>query len=400
MIIKPLIRANVHISAHPAGIKKSVEDMVAWAKAQPKIEMTGKNVLIVGGSSGYGLGTRIALAFGAGANTINVSFERGPQGNMTGTAGWWNNIYFQEVAAKAGLSFKDFNGDAFSWETKKQVTEYIKETYGKIDLLVYSLASPVRQNPNTGELVKSALKPIGKNIKGTTIDIAKEQIMELEVEAATEQDIKDTVYVMGGEDWKMWVEFLLENDLLADGFKTISYTYIGAESMSDIYRGGTIGKAKEDLERTSVELNNLLKNKVNGESLISVSKAVATKASVFIPGMPTYGCILFDEMMKKGIHESVIAHKYRLYKDMVFGNARELDEQGRIRLDAWEMRKDIQDAVYENIKAYGNNPEVLFNLKGAKEFMGDFYKMNGFDIEGVDYEQDVDLAALGTIELK
>lgn len=399
MIIKPMIRSNVHIAAHPIGIEKSVNKTIEWAKQQPKIETTAKNVLIIGGSSGYGFGTRVSLAFGAGANTINVSYEGAPQGKRTGSAGWWNNIFFQKAAFAAGLSAKDFNGDAFAWETKRKVADYIKETCGSIDLLVYSLASPVRVNPDSGEMVRSSLKPLGKDIDGKTIDIVKNVITELTVTAGTEEEIANTIYVMGGEDWKMWVDFLKEHNLLNDGFKTISYTYIGAESMADIYRGGTIGKAKEHLEATASQLNTELSS-VNGEAMISVSKAVATKASVFIPGMPIYGCILFDEMMKVGTHETVVAHKYRLFKDMVYGDKRELDDKGRIRLDAWEMEPKIQAATLERMNVLENDAEALFKLDGAKEFIGDFYKMNGFLIDGVDYEADIDMETLSTLELK
>ncbi len=400
MIIKPMIRSNVHIAAHPTGIEKSVAEMIDWVKTQGNFKTDAKNVLIVGGSSGYGFGSRCALAFGAGANTINVSFEAAPQGKRTGSAGWWNNVFFQQAAEAAGLEYKDFVGDAFSNDTKELVANYIKETCGKIDLLVYSLASGVRTNQNTGELVRSSLKPLGKSIEGKTIDIAKGSIIDLTVEAGTQQEIDDTVYVMGGDDWQLWVNFLAEKGLLSEKCKTIAYTYIGAESMSDIYRAGTIGKAKEDLEKTANELNNMLSTKFGGEALISVSKAVATKASVFIPGMPIYGCILFDEMIKKGTHETVVEHKYRLFKDMVYGSKRLVDEKGRIRLDSFEMQNDIQENTLKRMRILENDQIELLKLEGAKEFIGDFYKMNGFEIENVDYNADVDMEYYSNLDLK
>jgi enoyl-[acyl-carrier protein] reductase/trans-2-enoyl-CoA reductase (NAD+) len=390
MIITPSIRTNFFTNAHPEGCKIQLEQQINEVKKLGTF--TGpKNVLIIGGSSGYGLASRISLAFGADANTVNVSYESTPRGKRTGSAGYWNNAFFQYFAQETGNLHKDFIGDAFSPETKQDVMTYIKEHLGSIDLIIYSLAAGARKNHETGETVRSSIKTLGSPAQGKTIDMATMTIEELTIEPATEQETKDTVYVMGGSDWQEWVMFMKNNHLLNDGFKTIAYTYIGGPTTEAIYRGGTLGKAKEDLEAKAYQMNDILSKELHGEALVSSSKAVVSKASVFIPKMPIYVACLFDVMKEHGVHESITEHKYRLFKDMVYGNNRIVDEQGRIRLDHKEMDPTIQqetDALMNSL-----DDETVFELPGTKTFTEEFYHINGFHIEGVDYEADIDIDA-------
>lgn len=388
MIIEPSIRSNICINAHPVGTRRFVERQIEEAKSLGSFRGP-KNVLIIGGSSGYGLSSRIALAFCANASTINVSYEQPPSGKRTGLAGWWNNIHFQELAAKTGNVHKDFLADAFASKTKQDVADYIESTFGTIDLLVYSLASPVRFNEQTGQLVRSAIKSLGDDVVGLTIDVSDLSVRELTVTGGTNEEVEDTIYVMGGSDWREWIRVLSERKLLNHGFKTISYTYVGGPSTEAIYRGGTLGKAKEDLENAASIMNAKLKNDLSGEALISASKAVVTKASVFIPQMPVYVSCVYDVMLEKGLQESILAHKHRLFKDMVYGNARLSDEKNRLRIDAWELAPDVQAAAIDRMK---NTPrERLTELPGAKLFVEEFYQLNGFRMEGVDYSLDVDM---------
>lgn len=397
MIIKPTIRSNIFTNSHPLGCKQFVLNQINETKQLESFEGP-KNVLIIGGSSGYGLSSRIALAFAANANTINISFESGPKGKRTGSAGYWNNVYFQEFAAETGNLHKDFVGDAFSNEMKANVLNYIKESVGKIDLVIYSLAAGARKNSETGEVVRSHIKAIGEPAIGKTIDIATLEVMDLTVQGASEQEIQDTVYVMGGSDWFDWVSKLDENGLLEEGCKTISYTYIGGPTTEKIYRGGSMGQAKEDLEEKAFKMNELLSSKYKGEALISSSKAVATKASVFIPQMTIYVSCLYDVMTRNNVHESILEHKYRLFKDMVYGDGRILDEKGRVRLDHLEMDDAIQEETVNLMNSLSDD-EVL-EFSGTKMFLEEFYKINGFRFDEVDYDADVDIKALGEKELK
>ncbi len=391
MVIKPSIRSNFFTNAHPLGVQKMVRSYIDEVKSLPSYAGP-KNVLIIGGSSGYGLASRISLAFSANANTINVSFENQAKGNKTGSAGYWNNLFFQDEVKSLNQIHVDFNGDAFSPEMKKRVLEEIKEKFGTIDLLIYSLASGARKNYATDELIRSSIKPIGQPAVGKTIDIKTMTIEPLTVEPATEQETKDTVFVMGGGDWSDWVTFLEENGVLAKNFKTISYTYIGGKNTDAIYRSGTIGKAKEDLENVTLKLNNLLKDKYQGEALISSSKAIVSKASVFIPQMPIYVSYLFDVMTSNHSHETTLEHKHRLFKDMVYGDNRIVDDLNRIRLDHKEMEPHIQDTVASLMYA-PEDPNFL-NLTGTKLFIQEFYNINGFSVEGIDEDAEVDLEAL------
>lgn len=391
MVIKPSVRSNFFTNAHPIGCKYMVEKQIDDVKKLGQFDGP-KNVLIIGGSSGYGLSSRVSLAYGANSNTVNVSFESAPRGKRTGSAGYWNNIFFQNKAIDTGNIHKDFIGDAFSFETKETVLKYIKESIGKVDLIIYSLAAGARKNFETGDVVRSQIKTIGDSAIGNTIDISSLEVTELEITPANEQEIEDTVFVMGGSDWFDWVQYLSDNDALNNNFKTIAYTYIGGPTTEAIYRKGTLGKAKEDLESKATKLSKMLKEKYNGEALISSSKAVVSKASVFIPQMPIYVACLYDVMKKHNVHESILEHKYRLFKDMVYGDKRIVDNLGRIRLDHLEMDETIQVEVNELMNSLTN--EDILNLPGTKDFLEEFYQINGFAIENIDYDLDTDLNQL------
>ena len=317
MVIKPRLKGSLALTAHPAGCEEFVKRQIDYVKKSDKYSGP-KKVLIIGSSSGYGLASRISLAFGAGADTIGVAFEKGVEGKRVGTAGWWNTVAFTEEARKEGLIAKNFMGDAFSDEIKENVIEYIKKEFGgKIDLLIYSLASGVRTDPKTGITYRSALKSTTNEIEGPTINLEKENIENGKMEVATEEELISTVKVMGGEDWKLWIEALDKADVLTEGFKTVAYSYLGPKVTYGIYKEGTIGAAKRDLERTSNELNDYLGKKYHGEAYVSLSKALMTRASAVIPVFPLYAALLYKIMKEKGIHEGTIEQKHRLLKDMI-----------------------------------------------------------------------------------
>lgn len=397
MIIKPVIKNNICIRVHPLGCKENVKRQIEYVKKNGEFQGP-KNVLIIGGSSGYGLASRISLGFACGANTINVSYEIEPRGNKTGSAGWWNNIFFQQFAKEAGLEYKDFIGDAFSLEMKNNVMEYIRKTYGKIDLLVYSLASNRRTDPLTGETYNSTLKSIGKEIEGFTIDINNQSLKKEYMEEATQEEIDNTIKVMGGEDWKLWIDMLLEEELLNEGFKTVAYTYLGSPATYDIYHYGTIGMAKNHLEETAAILNPILKEKLKGEAIISASKAIVTKASVYIPIFPVYGAILYKLMKEAGTHEGEIEQKYRLFKDMIYGDNPIIDERNRLRPDNLEQEARIQDKVKEILPII--NDDNFHELTDVQGFITDFMRINGFNFDNINYEEDVDLESLSELTLK
>ena len=391
MKITPSVRSNFFTNAHPLGCRHMIEQQISEAKKLGTFSGP-KNVLIIGGSSGYGLSSRISLAYGANANTINVSFESEPRGKRTGSAGYWNNVFFQNKVAETKNIHKDFMGDAFSYETKEKVLNYVKETFGKLDLIIYSLASGVRKNFETGEVVRSQIKTIGEPTVGNTIDISTLEITQLEITPATQAEIDDTVFVMGGSDWFDWIAYFDKNNALNQNFKTVAYTYIGGPTTEAIYRKGTLGKAKEDLEKKAKIMNKKLSEKYNGEALISSSKAVVSKASVFIPQMPIYVACLFDTMKKHDLHESILEHKFRLFKDMIYGEKRITDQQGRIRLDHLEMNETIQKET--NHLMHSLSFEDILSLKGTQDFLNEFYQINGFAINDIDYDIDVDLKKL------
>lgn len=380
MVIQEKIRSNVAMSAHPMGMKKYLEDNLNIASKLAKFNAP-KNVLILGGSSGYGLALRLLLAEN-GSNIINVSFERAYDEKKSGSAGYWNNHFYQ----KHYPNHIDINADAFSIETKNQVIEYCKNNDIKIDLLVYSLATGVR--PKDDLIVKSALKPIGKKYTGRTIDLATKSFKDLDLEPANQQEIDDTIYVMGGSDWYDWTELLHQNQVLNTDFKTFSLTYIGGETTYDIYRGGTIGKAKDDLEATVLELNKL----DNVTAYVVSAKAITTKASVFIPSMVIYASCLYDVMKLHQCHENVVEHMHRLLKDMLYGENMITDELKRVRVDNLEMQENIQTETINRMKTYSN--EEILNSTGYQLFETEFYQMNGFKYNDIDYSQDLDLNSL------
>ena len=396
MIIEPKLKGSLALTSHPLGAYEFVKRQIDYVKKQEKY--TGpKKVLIIGSSSGYGLASRISLAFGASADTIDVAFEKGVERKRVGSAGWWNTIAVSEEIRKEGLVAKNFMGDAFSNEMKKDVIKYIKEEFGgKIDLLVYSLASAVRTDPNTGEMYRSALKTTNKEITGPTINLEKETMDMGTMGIATEEEISSTVKVMGGEDWKLWIEFLDNAGVLTENFKTVAYSYLGPKVTYGIYKEGTIGAAKRDLEGTSDYLNDYLKTKYNGEAYVSLSKALMTKASAVIPIFPLYATLLYKVMKAKGLHEGTIEQKQRLFKDMMYGGKPELDSNRRLRPDNWEMREDVQsevEAIWDTITP--ENFKEIGDYEGVRE---EFMQLNGFDFDNIDYSADVNLEELAKLK--
>lgn len=399
MIIKPAIRQNIAIYAHPLGCKENIKEQIEAVKKKSPLASPQKsgdpagdnkiNALVIGGSSGYGMASRIVLAFGAGAYTCNVSFERGPKGKMTGSAGYFNNYWFQEFAKKEGLETDDFNGDCFSHEIKSDVISLLKQKGKKIDVLIYSVASGIRFDPDTGEKYASTLKPIEKPYTGMVLDMATDTLQEKVLEPATQEEIQNTVRVMGGEDYLLWVKALEEAGLWNENARSITYTYVGTPLTYDIYKNGTIGQAKRHLEETGGKIQKIL-DQYHGKSIVCSSKTVVTKASVFIPAVVLYASTLFKIMKEKGTHESIIEHKYRFFKDMVFGDDARLDEDGIYRLDANELDADTQEKV-GNILTQVTS-ENFSELVDYPYFKHEFFVLNGFDMDGVDYEEDVDLS--------
>lgn len=385
MLIKPKIRGFICTTAHPVGCAKHVEEQVAYVKRQPKFE-GAKKVLVIGSSTGYGLASRIAAAFGGGADTIGVCFEKPASDNRTATAGWYNTVAFEELAAKDGLFAATVNGDAFSDEIKAQAINLIQTHMGQVDLVVYSLASPRRTHPRTGEIFSSVIKPVGEPFHSKTIDVNSGKVSEVTILPATEEEIRNTVAVMGGEDWEMWIDALREADVLAANATTVAYSYIGPELTFSIYREGTIGQAKNHLEATAKRLNEKL-SVTGGRAFVSVNKAVVTQSSSAIPVVPLYISILFKVMKEQGLHEGCIEQMYRMYADRLYtGIATPTDDRGRIRLDDLEMRPDVQDTV---MKGWNEIDESnLFDLSDLAGYRSDFLQLFGFGIEGVDYEAD------------
>jgi enoyl-[acyl-carrier protein] reductase/trans-2-enoyl-CoA reductase (NAD+) len=385
MIIEPRMRGFICLTAHPKGCEQNIKNQIEYVKSKEKID-GAKKVLVIGASTGFGLASRIASAFGSDASTIGVFFEKPPQEGKTASPGWYNSAAFEQEATKAGLYAKSINGDAFSDEVKRQTLDLIKKDLGQVDLVIYSLASPVRLHPKTGVLHRSTLKPIGNTFTNKTVDFHTGNVTQVSIEPANEEDIENTVTVMGGEDWSMWIEALKNENLLADGATTIAYSYIGPSLTEPVYRKGTIGRAKDHLEATAFEITDNLKN-INGKAYVSVNKALVTQASSAIPVIPLYISLLYKLMKEEGIHEGCIEQIQRLYADRVFtGKDIPLDDKGRIRIDDWEMRADIQEKIavlWE--KATTENLSEIGDLAGYKQ---DFLNLFGFGFEGVDYLAD------------
>ncbi|KEY90594.1 putative reductase [Candidatus Photodesmus katoptron] len=392
MIIKPKIRGFVCTTAHPIGCEVNVKKQIAYTKKQGIIQNIAKRVLIIGSSSGYGLSSRIALAFGGNASTIGIFFEKPETEKKTGTAGFYNAMALDKIANQAGLYSKSLNGDAFSDSVKKKTIKLIKEDLGQIDMLVYSLASPIRQLPETGKIIRSVLKPIGETYTSIAVDTNKDLIVKANIQPATQAEIKDTVTVMGGGDWELWINALLDANVLAKGCKTIAYSYIGTEITWPIYWNGTIGKAKKHLEYTASLLNKKLSTIISGSANIVVLKSVITQASSAIPIMPLYISIVFKEMRKKGIHEGCIENIYRLFSQHLHTKktlSSNIDSENRLRLDDWELREDIQQNCYNiwsNITS-----ENLKELSDYSEYKQEFLGLFGFGLKEVNYEKSINL---------
>ncbi|GGO80744.1 enoyl-[acyl-carrier-protein] reductase [NADH] 1 [Marinobacterium nitratireducens] len=387
MIIQPKIRGFICTTTHPTGCARNVREQIEYTRQQGAIENGPKRVLVIGASSGYGLSSRIAAAFGCGAATIGVFFEKPATERKPGTAGWYNAAAFQREAREAGLYAKSLNGDAFSHEAKQKVIDLIREDLGQIDLVVYSLASPVRKMPDTGEVVRSALKPIGEPYRSTAIDTNRDVIIEAEVEPATEQEVADTVKVMGGEDWELWLNALDDAGVLAEGCKSVAYSYIGTDITWPIYWEGALGKAKQDLDRTAGELNSRLQSK-GGQANVAVLKSVVTQASSAIPVMPLYLSMVFRIMKEHGLHEGCMEQVHRLFATGLYGSGAEIDNGNRFRLDDWELRDDIQTQCRELWPQVTS--ENLFELTDYAGYKAEFLKLFGFGVDGVDYDADVD----------
>jgi enoyl-[acyl-carrier protein] reductase / trans-2-enoyl-CoA reductase (NAD+) len=387
MVIKPMIRNSICMNAHPVGCRVGVKEQIDFVRNRGKIEGP-KRALILGCSGGYGLATRIVAAFGSGAKTLGVSFEREPTDKKTGTPGWYNNRAFEEFAAAEGLYAETLEADAFSPETKQQVIEKIKSDLdGSVDLVIYSLATGVRPKGD-GTMWRSSLKPIGEPYHARAVDPQEGTLSHVTVEPADEEEIESTVKVMGGEDWQEWIEALKAAGVLAEGVRTVAYSYLGPDLTKPVYRDGTIGRAKDHLESTAKKLDKELKE-IGGDAYVSINKAVVTRASAVIPVVPLYLALLFKVMKDKGLHEGCIEQIHRLFTDRLYADGEvPTDPQGRIRVDDWEMRDEVQgavEAVWPTITE--DNLERLTDLEGYRQ---EFLQVHGFGFPQVDYDQDVE----------
>ncbi len=386
MVIQPKVRGFLCTTTHPTGCLENVRRQVAHVQGKGDIAGGPKRVLVLGASTGYGLASRITAAFGSGAATIGVFFEKPGSERKPGTAGWYNSAAFHQLAEQAGVYAKSLNGDAFSDEMKARVIDLIKQDLGQVDLVVYSLAAPRRTHPKTGEVFNSTLKPIGRATTQKGVNTDKEAIQDFHLEPATQEEIDHTVAVMGGEDWEMWITALAEAGVLAEGVKTTAYTYIGEKITWDIYWHGTIGAAKQDLDRRVKGIRERLAP-LGGDARVSVLKAVVTQASAAIPAMPIYLAILFKVMKARGVHEGCIEQIDRLFRDRLYGDG-DLDDEGRLRVDQLELDPAVQAEVagiWEQIDT--DNLKSLADFDGYRQ---EFLQLFGFGVDGVDYAADVD----------
>ena len=402
MVIKPMIRSNICINAHPIGCAKDTERQIAYVRSQKAKRGTKnvkeggngpKTVLVLGCSTGYGLASRISAAFEYGADTIGVSFEKEPTVTKGGTPGWYNNMAFDKASNAEGLRTATFNADAFSDECRQTVIAKLKEWGAKADLVVYSLASPVRTDPDTKVMYKSVIKPIGSVYAGAALDMMSGKITQASTNPAEGDDIPNTVKVMGGEDWQRWMKMLLEAGVLAEGCRTVAYSYIGPSLSHAIYRDGTIGEAKKDLEKRAHEIDASLKSVLNGGAFVSVNKGLVTRSSAVIPIISLYLGVLFKVMKAKGTHEGCIEQMERLFAERLYTGENSaagkvpVDEENRIRIDDWELAADVQAEVDRIMPTVTEeNVNETTDLAGLRH---DFLNINGFDVEGVDYEKDV-----------
>ena len=387
MIVKPRVRGFICVTTHPVGCEANVKHQIDYVTAQGPIANGPKNVLVIGASTGYGLAARISAAFGCGANTLGLFFEREGDAGKLGTAGWYNSAAFHKFAEAKGLVTKSINGDAFSDAIKQITIDTIKKDFGgKIDLVVYSLASPRRTHPKTGEVFSSTLKPLGKSITLRGVNTDKEVVQDTTLEPATQEEIDGTIAVMGGEDWQMWIDALHGAGVLAEGAKTTAFTYLGEKLTQDIYWNGSIGEAKKDLDKKVVGIRQQLAD-IQGDARVSVLKAVVTQASSAIPIMPLYLSLLFKVMKEQGSHEGCIEQVYGLFRESLYGSNPLIDEEGRLRADYKELAPEVQDrvkALWDQVTS-----ENLHDFTDFAGYKQEFLRLFGFEIEGVDYEADV-----------
>lgn len=383
MIIEPRVRGFICLTSHPKGCEKNVVNQINYIKTKGKIEGP-KKVLVIGASTGFGLASRITSAFGSDAATIGVFFEKPSAPGKPGSPGWYNSAAFEKQAHKAGLYAKSINGDAFSKEIKEKTLDLIKNDLGQIDLLIYSLASPRRVHPETGVVHNSVLKPIGQTFTNKTVNFHTGVVSDITIEPCNQEDIDNTVAVMGGEDWEMWVDALKAENLLSPGAMTVAYSYIGPSLTEAVYRKGTIGRAKDHLESTAFKISDKLKD-IKGKAYVSVNKALVTQASSAIPVIPLYISLLYKVMKEEGIHEGCIEQIQRLFNDRLYTQtAIPSDAEGRIRIDDLEMRDDIQEkvaAMWTQVTTE-NLPEIG-DLEG---YRNDFFNLFGFHVAGIDYQ--------------
>ncbi len=386
--IEPRVMGGICLTTHPEGCFAEVRRQIEWLKNQPKIDMP-KRVVVIGCSGGYGLASMISALFGGECDVVGLSMEKSPTGKRTGSPGYYTNACVLAEAKKAGRKVEILDGDAFSVELKERTVEAIKEVLGgQVDLLVYSLASPVRTDPKTETTYRSVLKPIGKKYEARGVDFMNGVMNDVSLEPATQEECDATVRVMGGEDWLWWIEHLKKADVLAKKVMTVAYSYIGPTVTFPIYRNGTIGKAKEDLDRTVSQIDHVLEP-YEGKSYVSVNKALVTRASSVIPVVPLYMSLLFKIMKEKGIHEGCIEQIYRLYHDRLYASGEvPVDEEGRIRIDDWEMREDVQKRIESEWDSI--NEKNLLEMTDLEGFRRDFLQLHGFEMEGIDYTQEVE----------
>jgi enoyl-[acyl-carrier protein] reductase/trans-2-enoyl-CoA reductase (NAD+) len=386
MIIKPRVRGFICVTTHPVGCEANVSQQIDYVKAQGTIAGGPKKVLVIGASTGYGLAARITAAFGCGAGTLGVFFERPGTESKAGTPGWYNTAAFHKFAESEGLYAKSINGDGFSDAVKQQVIDTIREDLGQVDLVIYSLAAPRRTHPKTGVVHNSTLKPIGAPVTLRGIDTDAEVIKEAVLQPASQEEIDNTVAVMGGEDWQMWIDALQSAGVLAQGAKTTAFTYLGEEVTQDIYWNGSIGAAKKDLDSKVIGIRDKL-SAIGGDARVSVLKAVVTQASSAIPMMPLYLSLLFKVMKEQGTHEGCIEQLVELYRDALYGANPRLDEEGRLRVDYKELQPEVQEAVKKAWNEVQN--DTIYTLTDFAGYKKDFLKLFGFEIDGVDYDADV-----------
>lgn len=387
MVIKPKVRGFICVTAHPTGCAAIVQEQIDYVKSKGRIGHGPRKVLVIGSSTGYGLASRITAAFGSGAATVGVFFDRPSEPDRTATPGWYNTAAFDRAARAAGLFSKSINGDAFSSDIKDQAIAAVRDGLGPVDMVVYSLAAPRRTHPKTGTVHKSVLMPIGESYTNKTVDTDKGVVSKVTIEPANPQEVADTVAVMGGEDWEMWIHALSDAGLLAPGATTVAYDYIGPAVTWPIYYNGTIGAAKDDLRRTARRLDAFLKPQ-GGRAFVSINKALVTQASSAIPVVPLYISILYKLMKEAGTHEGCIEQIQRLFSSRLFGGSTNLDEEGRIRIDDREMRPEIQEAIsaiWPHVTT-----ENLADLTDIAGYRTEFLRLFGFGVAGVDYEADTD----------